>query len=573
MSGAELGTESRAAAIAALRERAKAHNDPALAAAADGAERALDTLMLEVASLASRLAASTSQIEREARRSATIGRVSETVNSSLELDVVLRRVLDIAVEVMNAQRGFIMIADEANDALTLTTTHGLDSSTLETEEMRPSQTTVRRVFETGEPIFTTDAQRDPRFNAQMSVRALKLRSIICVPLTVKSHRIGVMYLDSRVSAGLFTRQDPELLIAFANQAALAIENARLFDEQGSRLREISRLEEFQARVLSSITDGVITIDEAGTITSFNDAAATTLGVAADALPGLPIAALEPFIPQIGVMIADPTLRTAALEIAGRHATNGDLTLSLRIATIDLGDDAVGTAIALTDLTQQRDLERLHRADVEHRIHIRDAFSRYVAPHVVESLINAPQSVTLGGERAVATILFADIKGFTELAGRMTAEAVVEILNSYFAAAVGIVFKHNGLLDKFYGDGLMAVFGPPLVRGDDPARALAAAADLHRVAAVLDRPGAPMKISIGIASGDVVAGHIGSPRRMDYTVIGDAVNLAHRLQGAAPAGSTFCDEVTFRRADGTVRGDRFEATVKGRDRLVPVYRIT
>ena len=119
---------------------------------------------------------------------------------------------------------------------------------------------MRRVFETGEPIVTTDAQQDPRFNINLSVRALRLRSIICVPLAIKARTIGVVYLDSRVAPGLFSPHDPDLLTAFANQAALAIENARLFDAERARVVEISRLEQLQARVLGSITSGVITLD-------------------------------------------------------------------------------------------------------------------------------------------------------------------------------------------------------------------------------------------------------------------------------------------------------------------------
>ncbi len=195
------------------------------------------------------------------RSCARSGRVAETVNSSLELDVVLRSVLDTAVEVMKAERGFLMIAN-ADGKLELTTTYGIDRATVEGDDMRPSQTTVRRVFETGEPIVTTDAQQDPRFNVNLSVRALRLRSIICVPLAIKARTIGVVYLDSRVAPGLFSPHDPDLLTAFANQAALAIENARLFDALRAQVVEISRLEQLQARVLGSITSGVITVDGA-----------------------------------------------------------------------------------------------------------------------------------------------------------------------------------------------------------------------------------------------------------------------------------------------------------------------
>jgi adenylate cyclase len=569
VSASEAGVD----ALAALRRAAQAAGDATLLAALAGAERAYETLALERASLQSRLAASATNADRELAKLRTLGRVAETVNSSLELDVVLRRVLDTAVEVMKAERGFLMIANAAGQ-LELTTTYGIDRATVEGDDMRPSQTTVRRVFETGEPIVTTDAQQDPRFNINLSVRALRLRSIICVPLAIKARTIGVVYLDSRVAPGLFSPADPDLLTAFANQAALAIENARLFDEQRAQMREISRLEQLQARVLGSITNGVITVDGRGLVSTFNDAAAETFGVDGATMIGKPARALDALIPGITSLLAQDLAPAKPAELDAHHPTRGALALEVRIAHIDLPDTtgAPGWAIAVTDLTERRKLERLHAADVEQRRAIGDAFARYLAPHVVEQLMRAPAGVALGGERATATILFADIEGFTELAGRLDAERVVEILNAFFSAAVQIVFEHDGLLDKFYGDGLMVVFGPPRVRDDDAARALAVAAALHRAATTIQSDGKPLRLAIGIATGEVVAGHIGSPRRMDYTVIGDAANLASRLQGAAPPGRTYADEPTYQRLRPRPAAEKLIAKIRGKAEPVTIYAL-
>jgi len=561
-------------ALAALRQRAAATGDPALLAAVAGAERAYETLALERAGLQSRLAATGTNAERELNKLRTLGRVAETVNSSLELDVVLRRVLDTAVEVMKAERGFLMIAN-TEGKLELTTTYGIEREAVEGDDMRPSHTTVRRVFETGEPVVTTDAQQDPRFNMNLSVRALRLRSIICVPLAIKSRTIGVVYLDSRITPGLFSPHDPDLLTAFANQAALAIENARLFDALRAQVVEISRLEQLQARVLGSITNGVITVDGHGTIASFNDAATDTFGVNGTTMIGRPARALEALIPGITTLLAGDALPSKPAELEANHPTRGTLALEVRIAPVDLPDGTSrhGWAIAVTDLTERRKLERLHAADVEQRRAIQDAFARYLAPHVVEQLMRAPGGVALGGERATATILFADIGGFTELADRLDAERVVEILNQFFSAAVQIIFEHDGLLDKFYGDGLMVVFGPPRVRDDDAARALAVAAALHHAAAAIQADGKPLQLAIGIATGEVVAGHIGSPKRMDYTVIGDAANLASRLQGAAPTGRTYIDDRTFQRLRERPAAEKLIAKIRGKADPVTIHAIT
>ncbi len=559
-------------ALAALRKRAG--GDASLLAAVTEAERAYETLALERAALQSRLAASSTNADRELAKLRTLGRVAETVNSSLELDVVLRSVLDTAVEVMKAERGFLMIAN-AEGALELTTTYGIDRATVEGDDMRPSQTTVRRVFETGEPVVTTDAQQDPRFNVNLSVRALRLRSIICVPLAIKARTIGVVYLDSRVAPGLFSPHDPDLLTAFANQAALAIENARLFDAERARVREITRLEQLQARVLGSITSGVITLDGNDAISTFNDAAAQTFGVDRGTMIGKPARALEALIPGITTLLRDNLLPTKPAEIDASHPTRGALHLEVRTAPIELpeGTGTHGWAIAVTDLTERRKLERLHAADVEQRRAIRDAFARYLAPHVVEQLMHTPAGVALGGERATATVLFADIVGFTELAERLEAEAVVDILNAFFSAAVQIVFDHDGLLDKFYGDGLMVVFGPPRVREDDAERAIAVAHGLHRAAQTIQGNGAPLQLAIGIATGEVVAGHIGSPKRMDYTVIGDAANLASRLQGACPPKKTYADEATYIRLSTRPAAEKLIAKIRGKADPVTIYAVT
>jgi class 3 adenylate cyclase/putative methionine-R-sulfoxide reductase with GAF domain len=560
-------------ALTVLRQRAASSGDPVLAEAVADAERAYEQLALERAAFQSRLAAASTNAERELAKARTLGRVAETVNSSLELDVVLRSVLDTAVEVMNAERGFLMIADDGGE-LRLTTTFGIDRATVEGEDMRPSQSIVRRVFESGDPIVTTDAQQDPRFNVNISVRALRLRSIICVPLAIRARTIGVVYLDSRVAAGLFSRRDPDLLTAFANQAALAIENARLFDQLRARLDEIGRLGQLHARVLGSITSGVITVDGHGAIATFNDAAAETFGASGAAMIGKKSDALESLIPGISALLGQVVLPAKPVEVVAQHPARGPLVVEVRVAPIDLPDGTMtlGRAIAVADLTERRKLERLHADDIEQRRAIRDGFARYLAPHVVEQLMHAPSGVTLGGERANATILFADIDGFTGLSERLDAERVVDVLNAFFTAAVQIVFEHDGLLDKFYGDGLMAVFGPPRVREDDAARALAVARALHAAAAAITADGEPLRLSIGIATGDVVAGHIGSPRRMDYTVIGDAANLASRLQAAAPAGVTYIDGSTYNRQEIKPEAELLIAKIRGKSEPVTIRAI-
>ena len=508
------------------------------------------------------------RIDPEAiEKAAKLSRAAQLVSSSLDLETVLRKALGIAIEVMHAERGFVVL----RGGRAVSASHNM-----EPEEQTPSHSIVDRVLKSGEAIFTTDAQADPNWNAKDSIVALHLRSIACVPLRVRTSVIGAVYLDSRVIPGLFTSGDRDLLAAFANEAALSIENARLFEEERERGKRIAGMQAFQTRILEAIASGVITISPKRLITTFNRAAETTFDMPSKRMVGKPLSAIARLIPDFPEMF-QTYVESGAVQLRAEveaYRTDGTLlTLEIQLAPLD-SDEGMGVAMVLTDVTKQRFLENAVEADKVKALRIQESFSRYLAPHVVKTLMHDPSSIQLGGERKRATTLFADVRGFTAMAAQMPAERVVEILNTYFEEAVRIIFEFDGLLDKFYGDGLMAVFGPPLGRADDAARAVSAAIKLHEVVARLGpRLDYPLQISVGLSTGEVVAGHFGSAKRMDYTVIGDAVNLANGLQAAAPPGAIYCDEETIAAAGPISRPlHRISVRVKGRDELVTAYAI-
>ncbi|MDQ2908936.1 MAG: PAS domain S-box protein [Candidatus Eremiobacteraeota bacterium] len=345
---------------------------------------------------------------------------------------------------------------------------------------------------------------------------------------------------------------------------------------GSRLAHVTALQAFQSRILEAIANGVITFGARREITTFNRPAEVTFGVAADDFIGRVAGTMSAIVPDFPELFetyfASGAVQLRA-EVDGRHHDGTPLALTMQLAPLQ-NPEGRGVAMVVVDLTKQRRLEAAHEADVEKARRVQETFSRYLAPHVVASLMHDPGSIKLGGERRRATMLFADVRGFTRLASRLSADRVVEILNAYFDDAVRVVFAYDGLLDKFYGDGLMAVFGPPAVRDDDAARAVMAAVRLRDVVKTIGpRIDYPLEISVGLATGDVVAGHFGSAMRMDYTVIGDAVNLANGLQAAAPAGAIYSDEETIARA-GSIASplERVAARVKGRDDPVAAFAI-
>ncbi|MBD5654910.1 MAG: PAS domain-containing protein [Candidatus Eremiobacteraeota bacterium] len=373
---------------------------------------------------------------------------------------------------------------------------------------------------------------------------------------------------------LRTRSDAEAS-ELANRL-LASENARMSEEEREGLLRLSTMQTFQARILEAIASGVITFSPALRITTFNRSAETTFGIDAVRMVGRAAATISTIIPDFSELLQtffDSGAVQLRAEVEAMRTDGTELTVEMRLSPLE-SPEGIGVALVITDVTRHRDLEVAHAAELAKAGRIQVAFSRYLAPHVVKTLMDDPGSIQLGGERRRATMFFADVRGFTAMAAQMPADRVVEILNTYFDDAVKIVFRHDGLLDKFYGDGLMAVFGPPLVRDDDAARAVAAAIDLHDIVDRLRmRLDYPLKISVGLATGEVVAGHFGSSKRMDYTVIGDAVNLASGLQHVAPPGVIYCDEATMAAAGRISRPvKRVAVRVKGRDDLVNAFAI-
>lgn len=170
-------------------------------------------------------------------------KIGRAINSSLGKRRVLEEVMDRLIELMHAERGFLMLK-RPDGALEFEIARGIDRINLEEEAFKVSSTIVERVAATGETILTTNAQEDPRFGSQMSVAAFRLRSILCAPLKIKDTLIGVIYVDNRARSGIFQIQDQSLITAFADQAAMAIDNAQLFDDLQSKNRELE--EAYQA---------------------------------------------------------------------------------------------------------------------------------------------------------------------------------------------------------------------------------------------------------------------------------------------------------------------------------------
>jgi PAS domain S-box-containing protein len=524
----------------------------------------------DLALLLERVNAGLEQQARERAQLLGFFQVSRAVNSSLELDAVLNRAMDTIIQVTRAERGFLMLTD--NDGqLVFQVARNMDRETIASPAFQVSRSIVEHVARTGQPILTTDAQRDPRFSTQDSVVALNLRSILCTPLIARTDVIGVVYVDNRLHAGMFQPTDLEALRAFADQAAIAIENARLFERVRQKVNEISALKSFQDDIFASIASGVIALDLEDRITAFNRAAEMIFALDATRVIGQMYGDALPMfqstrLPELVNRVKETDERFVGIEFKVLVPPRGQVYLNCSLSALhDATARPHGITIVIDDVTEKRRLQAT-----------REMFRRYVAPAVVDRLENNPAPLQLGGHRQEVTIVFADIRGFTSVSEKMSPEALVEVLNQYLAIAAQAILQQEGTLDKFMGDAVMGIFNAPLAQADHPWRAVQAALAMRAAVTQLYRhlpDTLHLRFGIGIHTGEAVVGNVGTEQQMNYTAIGDAVNLAKRLQEQAQGGQILLSQQTYARVcDEVIAQPMAALQVKGREASVDAWEL-
>ena len=477
--------------------------------------------LLEIQRIVPKLQQAVDTLTRERGALRALYEVGQAVNSTLELSEVLNQVMDRIIELTEAERGFLMLRDESTGQLEFKVARNVDRETLDSSAFQVSRTIVDQVATEGHAVVTTNAQADPRFATQESIVAYSLRSILCVPLRVRGRVTGVIYADNRIKTGLFTDQHRDVLAAFADQAGLAIENARLFDSVKRNLAAITEMKNLMDNVFSSMASGVITTDVADRVTLINRAAEAIFGTSAKRIINQPymaaLAAARDLAPLIDAVKLDETI--IAREMTPFLPERGAVSWRLSVAPLkDAAQATQGVAIVVDDLTEQRFLH--------------DAFQRYVGPRVLQRILSDPSSLKLGGDRRLISIFYADIRGFSTFSEKLSPERLVEILNAYLGLAADAVLNEDGTLDKFMGDAVMGFFNAPLAQADHTLRVVRAAL-AARAAIVAYRQSVPsdeqLAYGMGINVREAVVGNIGNAQQVNYTAIGDSVNYAKRLQ--------------------------------------------
>ena len=443
----------------------------------------------------------------------TLFDISVAISSVLEIDELAEDVLWRSVGILNASKGMLLIQNKNNPILKPTALFNWEEKDV---LLSKKLNIFKEITENKKGKILKEE------NKTLIQKKLKEENLIISPLQAKGKILGYMILcnkETRKGIEKFNSLDLDLLTALCNQAAVAIDNATLF-------KDITEAKNFNESILTSIATGVITINTLGEVDSINKAGQKIIKKVPEKIIGNHYMYLFEKDEHIIELITNAEienkiyseLNTPFLSVSKEAVVN--VSASPRV---DLNGKISGLVLTIEDIT---DISK-----------VKNTFKRYVSKQVVDELLDDDAKLNLGGEKREVTVLFSDIRGFTSMSEKMEPENVVSTLNKYFSLMIDIVFKNNGTLDKIIGDELMIVYGAPTSSKDDTERALKTAVEMQEKINVFNKERekkgeVPIKVGIGINKGLVVSGNIGSRELMDYTVIGDTVNLGARLCSAA-----------------------------------------
>lgn len=508
--------------------------------------------------------------QAELRHLHALADITALINSIHEPDEVLAQVMDTVIQLSGAERGFIMLKNRDTGELEFKIARGIDREQLEQDQFTVSMTIINQVVETGEPALTDNASNDPRYQGQQSIVGFALRSIIAIPLKVRDELIGVVYCDNRIFAGMFKEEDLRYGTDFANQAAVAIENARLIDTARARLEEIRETSDLLQNVLGSIVNGVIAVDEDGIIHTCNPAAAAILGKHVDEIEGYPL--LEAMPEVLGTEfqeLLEHVRQTGKQEFIQADVTfegRGQRHLNMVINPLrDADGTTQGVTIVLDDLTELREREEQF------------AQARRYLPAALANNLRVIDVAGVVGEERLITAISTDVRGFTTFSEHLEPEQLMEIINKYLSLASDAISFYKGVVDKFMGDAVTGLFNTQLNPQEDHAvlavrAALGLMSDLHAIHEVLP-PEQRLFYGAGIHTGLAVLGNVGSPERKEFAAIGDATELSKILEGNARGGEVVISEATYELVQEFFDCEAFvPEKTKGRDDLTVAYRV-
>ena len=443
--------------------------------------------------------------------------VSAAISSELELDNLIRLIMNKASSITQADRGSLFLLDEEEQVLWTKYAKGLDDTVI---RVPIGKGIVGMVAENREPYIVNNAYENPFFDSSADKKTgYKTKSILSVPILSPTKKLlGVLQVINK-REGEFSMQDLWILNGFAAQTSIAIENAKLFDE-------VKGMKNYLDDLVQNLSNGIVTVDKEGIIKTVNRSFCQMLDIRAEDFLGKHYKNLEQVydpIFQSNERVIQTGKKHEEYEVVTPLQNNKKLIFNLNALPMqDTNGGNIGAVSVINDITQEK--------------RVRENLSRYLPQHLIKEIMHKDDLSLLNGRAQPCSILFSDVRQFTTLTEQLGASEIVALLNSYFHSMVDSIFKYDGVLDKFIGDAIMAVFGIPYANDMDSKNAIRAALDMYRQLDFLNEQRRlenkmPIKMGIGIGTGQVVSGNIGSEKRFEYTVIGDPVNLASRLEGA------------------------------------------
>lgn len=502
------------------------------------------------------------QIDKIREKENAFLKLMSDINSEFELSRMLMRVVQEITEMLASERATIFMYDQSTATLFSRVAAGG-----EINEIRfPSHLGIAgEVFTTGKSMNIPYAYADLRFNPAFDKQTgFFTRSILCVPIiNTDNNVIGVTQVLNK-KGGTFSDEDEQRLKAFTAQISISLQNSKLFDD-------VQRIKNYNESMLQSMSNGVITMDPKGLVVTCNSAALRIWELNETDIVGRNVADLvgpegQWVIEQIEKAKTEESTQTIADTALTLNETEKTVNLTFMPLIAAEEDKELGSMMVFEDISSEK--------------RMKSTMSRYMDPVIAAQMLEGDAHEVLGGINAEATVMFTDVRGFTTITEEYGAQGTVSFLNDYFSLMVDCITKEGGMLDKFIGDAIMACFGLPMSHEDDPDRAVRASIEMIKTLWRWnqDRLSKGLKVvdmGIGLNTDTVVSGNIGSPKRMDYTLIGDGVNLAARLESACKSyfARILVSESTVQKLKGTYRLRAVDlVVVKGKTQPVKVFEI-
>ncbi|MEY2799971.1 MAG: hypothetical protein RI934_959 [Bacteroidota bacterium] len=484
--------------------------------------------------------------------------ITNELSSFENVTILLQEILIKSCAVLNASSGMILMQNENSDLFQIEAEFNIDVDALKGIIFNKKRGFFNEVSQNKKAIHVEIAN-DPFLSKTKCLHGL------IAPLIDKKDLAGVIILfdkESRTGISGFDTSDTNMLSAIATQAGVAYNNIKLIES-------IKEAKTFNDNVMQSIVTGVFTTNLMGEINHVNRAAAAIINLDRTTIIGNHYDYVFESNDLINELISkcEEALTTVTETQVLLKCNNKSTAINISASPLinDLNEQ-IGTVIAMEDLSN---LDKL-----------KSTFKKYVSKQIVDQILENDEMLTLGGQEQEATILFSDIRGFTSMSETMHPNEVVETLNEYFNLMIEIIFKYNGTLDKIIGDALMVNYGVPNATGNDTENAVYTAIEMQEKLIEFNQQRimhskCPIKIGIGINRGRVISGNIGSRQQMNFTVIGDAVNLASRLCSAAKSDEIIVADTVWKHVkhDKKLKAIKLNPIkVKGKEKPIQIMQV-